>query len=559
MITALFCVFCYSPTIVAQSASALLPEESGERIALISDRNMYAVSEYIYFDAWYFKTWYIKETTWSSVLYIELISWDGVSLAQKKVPLSDGMASGALKIPSGLLSGTYYLRAYTAWMRNYSPYSYTYLPVKIINPLTEEVYPGPGEVQRQLSCEKQAQEVVELPVIYRQLKAGYSTRQKVSLDLKVDQQAFTGEYSVSIVPAGAPVTNGCPFAIDDSISQAPNDFMYYPEKEGITLSAKAIDRQTGSVVKNKKVQLSSFTRPFYFGTSRTDEQGMAYFILPEIQGTYEFYMVAESNDTLVTDLLINSEYCRQPVRLPFVPLELNEDESVLAELLVRNSQIMERFAVRESISEKGQADQSFYGHPVFVVYKDEFIELEDLKEFFFELVPKVFVRSPGKDPHLVVLSETSLQNREPLILIDNIPVENNETVLNLSCKMIDRVEVINKGYVAGPYKFSGLVSIFSRDKDVAGYALPENSHFFNFSLIAKDSYESTFDALEEQAPYIPDLRSTLYQGSGLHLSSEQFTSLTFYTSDVKGIYKVIVRGAGKEGTILQSVTEFEVQ
>ncbi len=61
---------------------------------------------------------------WSRVLYVELIQPNGTSLAQGKVLIDSSGAMGTINIPEGLSSGTYYLKAYTRWMRNCGPEDY---------------------------------------------------------------------------------------------------------------------------------------------------------------------------------------------------------------------------------------------------------------------------------------------------------------------------------------------------------------------------------------------------------------------------------------------------
>ena len=81
----------------------------------------------------------IKNACWSRVIYIHLINPEGRSFRQGKFHADCHGASGSLEIPEDLLTGNYYLCAYTKWMRNFSPDRYSYVPVKIINPYSEEL------------------------------------------------------------------------------------------------------------------------------------------------------------------------------------------------------------------------------------------------------------------------------------------------------------------------------------------------------------------------------------------------------------------------------------
>ena len=110
-----------------------------EQLHLFADRSIYAVDEIIYFMADHRVSGLRGEHPWSSVLYVELIGSNGKALAQGKYRLSGGLAEGSMHIPAGSLSGDYYLKSYTRWMRNTGPGSFSYTPLKIINPYRSEV------------------------------------------------------------------------------------------------------------------------------------------------------------------------------------------------------------------------------------------------------------------------------------------------------------------------------------------------------------------------------------------------------------------------------------
>ena len=82
----------------------------------------------------------------SKILYIELILADGSALVSQKHSISNKQCQGVLEIPQDLLSGTYYLKAYTKYMRNFGTASFAYLPLKIVNPYSREFLSGAGNM-----------------------------------------------------------------------------------------------------------------------------------------------------------------------------------------------------------------------------------------------------------------------------------------------------------------------------------------------------------------------------------------------------------------------------
>ncbi|MFZ0472926.1 MAG: hypothetical protein WAL94_09940, partial [Bacteroidales bacterium] len=118
----------------------------GERIRLFTDRTIYCANESIFFTADYSCISGADSIMWSKVLYVELIKWNGVKLANLKLKLDKSGSSAILQIPGDLLSGNYYLRAYTKWMRNFSVNNYEYRLIKIVNPFNSGIDPGPAEI-----------------------------------------------------------------------------------------------------------------------------------------------------------------------------------------------------------------------------------------------------------------------------------------------------------------------------------------------------------------------------------------------------------------------------
>lgn len=104
--------------IISASESGMLVEKTG----LCTDRSVYCVDEPILFSAYNLSSSELRKVNWSNVLYVELIAPDGQVIARKKCAYGNDGATGTLVVPAGTLTGNYYLRAYTRWMRDFSPY-----------------------------------------------------------------------------------------------------------------------------------------------------------------------------------------------------------------------------------------------------------------------------------------------------------------------------------------------------------------------------------------------------------------------------------------------------
>ncbi|KPL23471.1 MAG: hypothetical protein AMS23_06570, partial [Bacteroides sp. SM1_62] len=159
-------------------SSLALPGSLNERIQVMTDRHIYAVGEKILFAGFNIIPPELDTSCWSKVLYLELLTPGGKAVAHGKFPMSRARASGYLPIPEDLLTGNYYLVAYTKWMRNFSPVNFHYQLVKIINPYTPQLETSnfSSENGQTIDCE---QKPLKEEIICNTDKSSYHQREEV--------------------------------------------------------------------------------------------------------------------------------------------------------------------------------------------------------------------------------------------------------------------------------------------------------------------------------------------------------------------------------------------
>jgi hypothetical protein len=69
----------------------------------------------------------------SKVAYLEVLDKAQKPVLQAKTPLKEGSGSGSLYLPVSLQSGNFSIRAYTSWMKNFSPDFYFEKPITLVN------------------------------------------------------------------------------------------------------------------------------------------------------------------------------------------------------------------------------------------------------------------------------------------------------------------------------------------------------------------------------------------------------------------------------------------
>lgn len=105
-----------------------------EKIFAHTDKGSYMTGEILWFKLYVVDGATGKPLSLSKVAYVDVLDNSQVAVMQTKVELKNGMGSGSIYIPVTLGNGNYKLRAYTNWMKNFSPDYYFEKKIMIVNP-----------------------------------------------------------------------------------------------------------------------------------------------------------------------------------------------------------------------------------------------------------------------------------------------------------------------------------------------------------------------------------------------------------------------------------------
>jgi hypothetical protein len=106
-----------------------------EKIFVHTDKGAYMTGEILWFKAYNVDAAYHKPLGLSKVVYVDVLDDKQNAIIQTKIEMKNGLGSGSVYIPVSANNGNYKLRAYTNWMKNFSPDYYFEKSIAIINPL----------------------------------------------------------------------------------------------------------------------------------------------------------------------------------------------------------------------------------------------------------------------------------------------------------------------------------------------------------------------------------------------------------------------------------------
>ena len=520
-------------------------DAAGERIQVTTDRSMYISGEKVHFTLLLFHEKGGPVEEFSRIVYGEVITSDGVRITGMKYPLEKGSAQGCFTLPEDLISGNYYLRFYTQFMRNCGSDCYAYLLLKIINPNRTEVLMGGDEpVAAVLGKSGNTARPPDGWCHIHTGKSSYSPREEIRVELKFDSsKAVPEKVSVSVVPES---TFGF---LDQPVvarqKTVPDD-QYLPETRGISLSGKIVDKSTRNAVPRVKVNLSIIGDKDIY-VVRTDSSGRFFFALPDYQGQRDIFMCVDDGSGITPEILINNDFCTKPVKLPAPVFMLGDEEMKSAYQLMANDRVSAFFnpASPDTAASFIRPKTAFYGTPSEILYMAKYIELPTLQEYFTELPLSVKIRKTGdKKQFRFMNAGPEMTIFDPLVLIDWVAVNDMNKILAMSPLEIDRVELLDALYVKGNITYGGIISFVSRKSDFAGIELPKSGTFLNYRFLEP----CKSDPMPADSLYhLPDSRNTLYWNPDLKPDPDGNARFTFKAPDTPCNYYILVKGFHSDG------------
>jgi hypothetical protein len=104
-----------------------------EEIYVHSDREQYIAGEDLWFNIYLIDRQSLKPSSTSSIAYFELLNPENRPVVQKRLKLYKGFGPGQVVLPDTLSTGTYTIRAYTSWMKNFLPENCFQKDIKVFN------------------------------------------------------------------------------------------------------------------------------------------------------------------------------------------------------------------------------------------------------------------------------------------------------------------------------------------------------------------------------------------------------------------------------------------
>lgn len=331
------------------------------------------------------------------------------------------------------------------------------------------------------------------------------------------------------------------------------------------VTGKIFDKATGLPANNIAAYLSVPGQHFQFSTASSNSNGELLFNLGKFYGSNE--LIAQTNNVQDSNYRVDiaNPFFGKLSYPAFSPLTLSQKLS--SQLLHRsiNTQAENAFLkeIKQQFDFSQETDTShFYGKPDKIYYLDDYTRFTTMEEVMHEFVAEVRVRKTANYKFRVRRPNSlSYFDSDPLVLLDGVPVFNPNKIMETDPLKIKKIDIITHKYYSGSYIIDGIISYSSYDGDMGGNLLDANGLVMEYEGLQRERefYSPQYTTPEKLNSRIPDVRNVLYWSPSLKTNEDGRQHASFYTSDVRGRYAILVQGITTDGLAGSKIITFITQ
>ena len=549
-----------------------------EEIFLQTDRTKYIAGEDVWFSIYTFDMETARLSARSLIAYIELLNPWNIPVIQSRILLSGGRGDGSFSIPDSISSGTYTIRAYTNWMKNFLPENCFMEDIDIYNPFSDSGFRLKRGKLNSLKIDEKSEEQEMSNRITLTSDTVFGRRQKVSLKLTAgtDNKGLSGinDFSVSIAPGK--FIEG---------SQDMERWMLTRQKKWKEIFSKTVIKPRYSFENNghilsvtikyreKAIDSSDFVymsirgKVAVFDYAERDSSGRYNFILPADSRLRNLILQPEdANNNMILE--IEPSFSRVlPASDGFVAVNTDSLANLFEEMSF-NYQASRIYGISSKMRTETDNMQNlkkrrFYGIPEMEIFLDDYIKLPSMQEVFYELLPGINLRQRKTEYEILIINPLTgvFYNEPPLVMIDGVIINDLNILADLNPELVEKIEVVKTPYLIGDLILHGIVNVLTRSGDFSDITMPEFAVMLPYRVTDPQPVFTSPDYSDENLRLgrIPDLRNTLYWNPSVKTNSKGEAEIEFWTSDIPGVYTISIQGVSSSGELVSLNRSFIVR
>ncbi|MCB0396152.1 MAG: carboxypeptidase regulatory-like domain-containing protein [Flavobacteriales bacterium] len=523
-----------------------------EKVIITTDRSIYYTGDILWFNASVMSS--LPSGLASTVVYIEIFDHRMLPVLQTKCRVKNNVAQSGISIPDDLITGSYFIRAYTQFMRNYPPEYYHTSQLIVINP---NAPPENGMYVVDTSRfqmgwhDRRAKEHVRISTDKDKYRPG-----------DVMNATITGEdiddLSIAVVRKGTYIRSYHGINESPGRSEIPRDEIEWcPEIRGVSVSGRVVNTETGQAIGHALVYAGVNVGQQQFHVTRTDGSGSFIFSLQNLEDRQEVFIAVENQPEVSATILVNNDFAPEFPEIPITAMVMDTPTYELYNRLYLDKQSRLHDSIPVNVFYE---TDSLNPHPFHYVdngiWLRDYVPLPTLREVFSELVPNSYVRDiEGRQRIVTFDPKTNIVSENTMVLLDGVPFTDHDRLLTIHPERIRSIHVIPTYFVNGGSVLHGLVSISTVRHDLNGLELPDGAVVVKVGSLCRqikpvqpgtgnigDSFTETLLYWDAQASLI----------SGQHL-------FRIPIPECEGAYEIIVSGIDRKGVEVFSGKSLVIQ
>jgi len=503
----------------------------------------------------------------SRVAFIELVSDRNASVLRNKILLDHGAGEGEFLLPVDLNSGIYTVLVYTNWLKNFGEESFYRQNIMIINPaeVTSRNRETSGNSLNYKS-QKETKKIVRYGIQLIPDKDKYATRGKVSLKVKLlldEGQSPGGVFSVSVNRTEPAMNTDRYERRERVLESAAKDIVYLPDFGGIRLTGKIEDNN--GALQGARIIISEPGPATNIQSAISDSRGNFHFLLTPQEGEKDIVFTLPENDAIIK----LEEPFWNGFRNPPVQQELYLDKGTSAyleekflHLQLQHKFNQENFSPADQMNGDMKDNESFYHHPPRIFKMDDYVLLDSLPEYFYELVSSVrysFTRGQY-DIKVSDRVNSTYFEESPGVFIDGVLYTDYGQIARIPVYKINTISILPELYYYQDFIFGGIIDLHTRKSDFSTVQLLPNMSRLVIPLAARSAmeYNAVDHSLPDTPDRLPDFRYLICWEPDITIGPSGENEIQFYTGDITGEYTVKGNGISYEGIIIKAETKILV-
>jgi|GEM_PF-4324645 len=496
--------------------------------------------------------------------YVELISSDYEKLFHHKVEMNGGIGQGDFLIPVGIPTGSYKLLGYTNAIKQKGLTFFFQLDIQIVNPYENQSNIFESDVNDVENFNTITNSISEGPFEVKLSKAKASTREKLQLVLQTqNRNRLKGNFSVSIRKK---LNNSYQPRLPDINKSNFNEKVTYENLNQI-VSGKVINKITNDPLVNGEVILSIGGDNFVFDIETTNSEGEFSFSGSQITARKTAMIELISNQQDIYEIILDIPEDIDYSALQFSSLDIQHLKTNSIESQAVYNQIESAYS-----NVKVNETLPIIEAPSFIKYEnkesyvlDDYTAFPTMGDIILEYVDYVWSKR-DKVTKLPILKAAPKDLTVPakskmLLFIDGVYQNDVQAFLAMDSNLFKKVEVIRNKYQFALTEYEGVLLAYTKSNDYRIEAETNTRKFLQLDTIEpKKKYynpnytEPTKTILET----IPDYRTQLLWIPSASLDSNAWVT-SFSTSDISGIYEVLIAGYTSNGKPFHNILFLEVE